>query len=191
MTDKKANLKLVDSRPETEQDQEFLYRLYASTRAGEMALTGWNDQQKEDFLRMQFGLQHKQYLENYKKASFDIILFNKAPAGRLYVDRRKKEIRIIDIALLPEFQRQGIGSMLMNRLIDEADKKEHPLSLHVEQDNPAMGLYEHLGFEKGKLVGVYYFMERKPRKPTPPPKPRKGKKKVSKKKASKKKAKDD
>ena len=50
----------------------------------------------------------------------------------------------------------------MNDLIAEADQKQVRLSLHVEQNNPAMGLYERLGFEKKDLAGIYYFMARPP-----------------------------
>jgi ribosomal protein S18 acetylase RimI-like enzyme len=162
--DKKVDHSLLRFRPikETEQELEFLYRVYASTRAEEMAMTGWSAKEEEDFLRMQFKLQHTQWMRNYKKAKFEIILYNNAPAGRLYVDRRPDDIRIIDIALLPEFRRQGIGSKLMNDLIAEADQKQVTLSLHVEHNNPAMGLYDRLGFEKKELVGIYYFMSRPP-----------------------------
>lgn len=162
--EKKADYSLLSFHPikDTEEELEFLYRVYASTRTEEMAMTGWSEKQVEEFLRMQFRLQHTQWLQNYKKAKFEIILYNKVPAGRLYVDRRQDDIRIIDIALLPEFRRQGIGSKLMNDLIAEADQKQVTLSLHVEHNNPAMGLYERLGFEKKDLAGIYYFMVRPP-----------------------------
>lgn len=147
---------------ETAEDLEFLFRVYASSREEEMALTGWTDQQKEEFLRMQFDLQHKQYMQNYKNASFEIILYCGVPAGRLYVDRRKDDIRIVDIALLTEFRRRGIGSEIMSGLAAEADRKKLSLSLHVEHNNPALGLYERMGFKKEGDTGVYFFMERPP-----------------------------
>lgn len=147
---------------ENEEDLEFLYKVYASTRAEEMAMTGWSAKETENFLRMQFDLQHKQYMQNYKKAAFDIILYHKRPVGRLYVDRRKDDIRIVDIALLTEFRRQKIGSKIMKELMAEADEKNVTLSLHVEHNNPAMGLYESLGFVKKELKGIYFFMERPP-----------------------------
>jgi ribosomal protein S18 acetylase RimI-like enzyme len=157
---------LITFRPikKTQEDMELLFKVYASTREEEMTLTGWNKEEIDAFLRMQFGLQHKQYMENYKNAAFEIILYNKIPVGRLYVDHRKDDIRIIDIALLPEFRRRGIGTKIMRDLIAEADQKQIKLSLHVEQNNPAMNLYEKLYFKKSKITGVYFFMERKPRK---------------------------
>jgi len=162
--DKKADASLISFRPikETAEDLEFLYLVYASTRAEEMAMAGWSEKEVEDFLRMQFDLQHRQYMRNYKNARFEVILYDKIPVGRLYVDRRDNDIRIIDIALLPEFRRQGIGSTIMKNLVYEADEKQVTLSLHVEYNNPAMGLYERLGFKKGELSGIYYYMERLP-----------------------------
>jgi len=125
-------------------------------------MTGWSEQQIEEFLQMQFTLQHTQYLQEYKNASFEIILLDKVPMGRLYVDRRKQEIRILDIALLPEFRGRGIGSQIFKELISEADRKKLPLNFHVEHNNPAQRLYERLGFEKKELRGMHYFMERLP-----------------------------
>lgn len=158
--DKKEKLQSIDLRPETDKDLEFLCKVYADSRMDEMSLSGWNAEEIDDFLGQQFKLQHGQYISNYKDARFDIILYNKEPAGRLYVHRKKDDIRIIDIALLKKFQRKGIGSGIMKDLMAEADEKNLPLSLHVEHNNPAMGLYERLGFKKGDLTGVYYFMER-------------------------------
>jgi ribosomal protein S18 acetylase RimI-like enzyme len=147
---------------DSKEDLEFLFAVYASTRAEEMALTGWQALEIENFLRSQFELQHKQYLQNYRNGAFDIILYHKMPVGRLYVDRRPDDIRIVDIALLKEYRRQGIGSKIMKELIAEAEEKKVNLSLHVEHNNPAMGLYERLGFAKKELVGIYYFMVRPP-----------------------------
>ncbi len=164
MNENPLNKKLIAFRPfrETPGDLEFIYRVYASTRADEMKLTDWNEKQVEDFLRMQFGIQHKQYMGNYTNASFDIILYDRVPVGRLYVDRQPEDIRIIDIALLPEFRGKGLGSALMDNLTAEADREKVTLSLHVEQNNPALGLYERLGFEKKNLVGIYFYMVRQP-----------------------------
>jgi ribosomal protein S18 acetylase RimI-like enzyme len=156
------NINLISFRPIADNDLEFLYKVYASTRKEEMALTGWSEQQKDDFLRMQFHLQHTQYLQNYQNATFDIILYNNEPSGRLYLDRRESEIRIIDIALLHKFRRKGIGSKILKDLIAEAEEKKIVLNLHVEYNNPAMSLYEQLDFEKKEDRGVYFFMEWSP-----------------------------
>lgn len=164
MDKKKLASESITFRPINNEDVEFLYRVYASTREEEMAMTGWSEPQIEEFLQMQFTLQHTQYLQEYKNASFEIILLDKVPIGRLYVDRRKQEIRILDIAFFPEFRGRGIGSQILKELISEADKKKLPLNCHVEHNNPAQKLYERLGFEKKELRGMHYFMERLPTK---------------------------
>jgi GNAT superfamily N-acetyltransferase len=69
---------------------------------------------------MQFDVQHVQHQEHYAGAPFDVILVGGQPAGRLYLHRRDNEIRIIDIALLPEFCNRGIGTTLLHRLQSEA-----------------------------------------------------------------------
>jgi hypothetical protein len=93
--------------PIAHDDLPFLYRVYASTREDELAQTGWDAAQQESFLRMQFDAQHKYYQEMYADADYQIILLDGEPAGRLYLDRRREEIRIIDIALLTEHRGQG------------------------------------------------------------------------------------
>lgn len=156
------NFNSVAFRAISEQDQEFLYRVYASTRLMELAATGWPQEQIDSFLRQQFGFQHQDYIKNYTTAQFDIILCDQKPIGRLYLDRRKKDIRIIDIALLPQFRRQGIGSGIFKDLINEADDRQVILSLHVEQDNPILPYYERLNFKNQGIQGAYYFMKRSP-----------------------------
>lgn len=152
----------ISFRPISSQDMDFLYLVYAGTRQEEMASTGWNSEQIEDFLKMQFNAQHSHYQLHFKDASYEIVFLDQVPVGRLYVDRRKDEIRIIDIALLPEFRKKGIGLYLMKNLLAEAGKKNLPLRLHVEYFNPALNFYERLGFKKLEDVGIYFLMEWSP-----------------------------
>lgn len=140
----------------------FLYKVYASTRAWEQRLFGMNNEQWEAFLRMQFNLQHTQYMQNYRQPSFDIVMIGNTPTGRLYVSRGLEEIRVIDIALLPEYRGLGIGDSLMRELLLEGGEKGLPVTLHVEKNNPAMKFYQRLGFQVEEDRGVYWFMVRPP-----------------------------
>src|SRR5438034_82899 len=143
-------------------DEPFLYRVYAGTRAEELAPLPWDASQKEAFLRMQFNAQHRYYQEQYPNASFQIILSEGRPIGRLYVNRRTDEICIVDIALLPEHRNAGIGSALMNDLLAEGDQAGKPVRIHVERFNPALRLYQRLGFQRVGDTGVYLLLERSP-----------------------------
>jgi ribosomal protein S18 acetylase RimI-like enzyme len=145
-------------RPVTDEDREFLFRLYASTRQEELAMVDWDAERKEAFLRMQFDAQTRYYAENYPGASFQVIEFEGKRAGRLYVDRWEAEIRIIDIALLPGFRRGGMGTALIREILAEGQERGLPVSIHVERMNPAIGLYRRLGFRLLEDKGVYRLL---------------------------------
>jgi ribosomal protein S18 acetylase RimI-like enzyme len=136
--------------------------VYASTRAEELAVVPWDKKQKDAFLRAQFDAQDRWYHENYTGASFDVVLVDGKRAGRLYLNRGDSEIRIVDIALLPEHRGKGIGSALLRDLLAEADAAGKRVTIHVERLNPALRLYERLGFSVAEDKGVYLFLERLP-----------------------------
>jgi ribosomal protein S18 acetylase RimI-like enzyme len=146
-------------RPITPEDVEFLARVYASTRADELAVTGWSEELKADFCRRQFDAQSAYYAENYSDASFQIIERDGWPVGRLYVARWEKEVRIVDITLLPEFRGSGIGTRLLANLQKEARAASKSLTIHVERFNRALTLYQRLGFQQVEDKGVYLLME--------------------------------
>ncbi len=128
-------------RPETEEDLEFLYHLYASTRADEMAAVDWSPEEKEAFLRLQFSAQRDHYREHYRDSRFDVIEREGEAIGRLYVARRRDDIIVVDIALMPEHRGQGLGGGLMRALLDEAAAAGKIVSIHVGLYNPAIRIY--------------------------------------------------
>ena len=141
-----------------EADLPFLYRVYASTRADELAPVPWSEAQKAAFLTMQFQAQHSEYQRNYPGAAWLVIMRADEPVGRLYLDRGEFEHCVIDIALLPEHRGHGLGAAIMRDLMDEAGRAGKRLSIHVEKFNPAMGLYRRLGFKCVEDKGVYDLM---------------------------------
>jgi ribosomal protein S18 acetylase RimI-like enzyme len=149
----------ITFRPITEGDMDFLARLYASTRWEELQQVPWSDAERLAFLRQQFEAQHIYYMEHFVNAAFDLVLVDGKPAGRLYLDRRDGEIRLIDIALLPEFRNRGIGGRLMADILKEGQETGLLVRIHVEHNNPAMRLYQRLGFRKIEEQGVYHLME--------------------------------
>jgi len=153
---------MVTLRPARPEDREHLLAVYASTRAEELAPVPWTEEQKNAFVRMQFEAQNADYSRNYVGADFSVIEVDGEPAGRLYVERRPAEVRLIDIALLPSFRRAGIGTRLLAELIADANARGVPLTLHVEMFNPARRLYERLDFVPVEEHGLYLLMERRP-----------------------------
>jgi ribosomal protein S18 acetylase RimI-like enzyme len=127
-------------------DEPFLYQTFASTRSDEMALTGWNAQQQEFFLRMQYEAQRNSYLMQMPDAEYWVIRRDEMAAGRLILHRTSEKIYVVDIALIPEFRGLRIGSELMEAIMQEALLAGKSVGLHVERFNPALRWYERLGF---------------------------------------------
>jgi ribosomal protein S18 acetylase RimI-like enzyme len=146
-------------RAATPEDEQFLREVYAGTRAEELARTPWSAEQKRAFIDQQFAAQDAHYRRHYPTAQHLIIEVQDVPAGRLYVDRWEKEIRIVDIAMLPEYRRAGVGTKLLRELQDEARKAGKVLTIHVEKFNLALRLYQRLGFRQIEDKGVYLFLE--------------------------------
>jgi len=153
-------------RPIAPEDRDFLLRVYASTREEELAMTDWDEARKAEFLAGQFAAQDTWYRERYPGATIDVIEAGGQPAGRLYVHRREREIRLMDIGLLPEFRGAGLGTAILSDLFAEATAAGKTLTIHVEMYNPALRLYERLGFRRIGEHGVYLLMEWTP--PAPP-----------------------
>ena len=127
-----------------------------------MDLLDWNAAEQEAFLRGQFNAQHRYYQQQFPTATFDVVTVGETPIGRLYVDRRPDEIRVIDIALLPEHRGCGLGGAMMQDILNEALRTARPVRIHVESNNPARRLYERLGFHPIEEQGVYDLMEWRP-----------------------------
>jgi ribosomal protein S18 acetylase RimI-like enzyme len=143
----------------TDADLPFLARVYASTRAEEMAaVTSMTEAQKAAFLAAQFHLQHAHYQKYYPEADWLVTARDGQDIGRLYIERWPSQHRIIDIAFLPEHRGRGFGEPLLRDLMDEAAAVAKDVSIHVEKHNPAMRLYRRLGFVTEEDKGVYDLM---------------------------------
>jgi GNAT superfamily N-acetyltransferase len=143
----------------TTDDLPFLYQIYAGTRLEELAQTDWTAEQKTAFLQQQFAAQHDYYQANYPTAQFQIVEWQGEPIGRLYVDRWVDQIRIMDIALLPDRRGHGIGSQLLKTILDEGRHSNQPVTIHVERFNPTLRWYERMGFHIAEDKGVYLFLK--------------------------------
>jgi ribosomal protein S18 acetylase RimI-like enzyme len=150
---------VVALRPVTAGDRDFLLAVYGSTRDEELSQVVWAPGQREAFLRMQFDAQDSEYRKRNPEGTFHVITVGGRPAGRLYVDRRAGDIRIVDISLLPEFRSAGVGGRLITTLMGEAAASGCILSIHVEVNNRAGELYGRLGFAVAAELGVYRRME--------------------------------
>jgi GNAT superfamily N-acetyltransferase len=154
----------VTLRPAKPADRDFLRRLYATTRAEELALVTWPDDEKEAFIEHQFTAQDRYYRQVYPDGRFDVVEMDGRPVGRWYVAELDDELRLVEVTIEPDDRGRGIGTQLLADLCMEADRRAVPITLHVEPWNPVRRLYERFGFvPDGEPSGVYQRMERAPR----------------------------
>jgi GNAT superfamily N-acetyltransferase len=161
---KEVSFRSIRDLNEYKTDRDFLLSVYKSTRWQEVLQAPWADKQRHDFLEQQFDAQHKHYQTHYSKADYLIILQHIEKIGRIYIDRDNTSICLIDIALLPQFQKKGLGTKIINELLLEAQKTNKKVVIHVENYNPAYQLYLNLGFQQIEDKGVYQYMEWYPTK---------------------------
>ena len=149
-------------RTAEDSDLEFLRGVYRGTRWDALEITGWSEEQKLAFVNAQFDTQNAYYRAHYTDAEFLVVLEASRRVGRLYLHRSSQELRVMDIALLPEHRRRGIGAKLMHAILESARASKQRVSLHVELHNPARQWYERLGFRVLEERGIYLFMTRLP-----------------------------
>lgn len=147
-------------RPVTPDDDQFLLSVYDSTRDEELAQAEWQPGQRDAFLKWQFDLQRAEYDARFPDAEYYVLVIDDRPAGRIWIGQDQRQIRLLDIALLPEFQNRGAGTLLLRWLIDRAKACGKPLRHMVfVLNNDAHRFYERLGFVMIEDFGGYKHME--------------------------------
>lgn len=152
----------VSLRPVSSEDEDFLSEVYASSRAEEMKLVPWNEAQKEAFLKSQFQAQQRHYREHFPDAEHQVITLDGRPIGRLYLHRREKEIRILDIAILPQYRGAGVGTPLVEEIMEEGAQAKKPVTIYVDSNSPARRLFQRLDFSTVEDNGINALMRWQP-----------------------------
>ena len=157
---------IVTTRPvETSEDNAFLFDLYAAGRAEEMnSLVDWTDEKKQSFLLSQFQARRSHYGKSYPDSQIHIIICDKDLAGSLWVDWSQGKLHILDLAILPLHQGQGLGSQLLDQLTREADRRNIVSEIATHLHNVgAQRLYEQFDFVKTNKTDTHIFYCREPK----------------------------
>ena len=148
-------------------DQEFLFQLYAGTRAEEMSYALMSEGDKDHFLRGQFAMQSESYHLNYIGAVHRIIQLDDVDIGRLIVLRTDRLMRIIDLSIHPHWQGRGIGTDILRSLLNEAHGDKVPVRLSTVIGGRAQRLYARHGFRVIETAGHHHEMEWAPQDQRP------------------------
>lgn len=134
-------------RPAVSEDEPFLKVLFAETN---VALQMLPLELRPSLAAMQYRGRQMTYASEFPDAVDSIIVLQESgsPIGRQMIARRNGRVRLIDIALLEPWQKQGIGAEVLRALLTECALEGTRIELHVFKDNPALRLYQRLGFQK-------------------------------------------
>ncbi len=149
---------ILSLRHATDADRDFLISVFASTRELELQALASNSAQVQIFIDLQFNAQQQSYAAAHPAAENNIISVADRPIGRMLVDRSGDTIHLVDIAILPDYRNQGVGAELIGGLLAEGSTTGRAVVLSVFHTNPAIHLYNRLGFSKVDEESLYWKM---------------------------------
>ena len=150
-------------RPALPQDEIFLYELYRAVRGPQFDRTPLTAEQKEHMLRFQFQAQLSSYTQQFPNSCYHIVLIDGNPCGRMWVAPAERALHLVDIAMHPNVQKKGVGTVLVQRLQQEAQQLGVPITSMVDRFNPgSLRFHKRLGFTIVREDVLNYFMEWRP-----------------------------
>ncbi len=118
------------------QDWDFIWTLRVETMKEKIANSyGWDEETQRRYAE-----------ESYDRGQ--IVLVDNKPIGVVTLSNWGDQLHLTWIAIAPEFQRQGIGTKLIEYCQQEAIKMQKPLTLQVLSNNQVISLYKRCGFKK-------------------------------------------
>jgi ribosomal protein S18 acetylase RimI-like enzyme len=149
---------LTERRAAAADDEPFLRALYATTRPD---VAAWEDEGREVFLELQFSAQQREWAARFPESVHELILVDEQPVGRLWVAWLPGECVVVDLTLVPDQRRGGIGTRVMREVLAEADVRNLPVRVTVERTNEAsLAFCGRLGFDVVGEDAVYVVLLR-------------------------------
>ncbi len=135
-------------RPATEEDEEFCYLVLKTTmRSYVDQIWGWDESWQRTYFRSRFDPDQN-----------EVIVLDGVDVGVFSVEEREDELFISRLYILPAYQRQGIGTYLLQSVLDKGKALGLPVRLQVLVNNPARHLYERLGFRSTGETATHVVM---------------------------------
>ena len=138
----------ISFRLARENDIDFLYSLHVATMKEYVNKTwGWDETFQEDIFRKKFIF-----------SQIQIITLAGNDIGMIFLEERNKDMFLRVIEILPRHQRQGFGTTIIQKIIDDAARQRKEVRLRVLKVNPAKQLYDRLGFAVIEETSTHYIM---------------------------------
>jgi GNAT superfamily N-acetyltransferase len=147
------DLAQVSLRPAHDGDRNFAYDVKkAAMRIYIEPIWGWDEDFQLNFHRSDWEIRRP-----------EIIMLANHGIGTMEIVRSENGFHLGEFYLYPEYQRQGIGLHLLQRLLQEADRAKLPIQLEVIKINPVQSLYLRCGFVIAGETKTHYLMQRLPK----------------------------
>jgi ribosomal protein S18 acetylase RimI-like enzyme len=168
---------MLELRDASGRDEPWLKGLFSVSQPALVALASLPNGMGEALVTMQYAARQAHFHAHWPQAVQRVIEWRDGiepgrapgvqPVGALWADEGSDGIHLLDIAVLPDWRGQGIGTRCLQDLLSAAARRNLPVTLQVAFENPARRLYERLGFVlTGAEDGVNLPMIRRP--PSPP-----------------------
>ena len=144
----------VTLRPAHSDDFGFCSRLY---------FAGMEETIRQ--LKLDMAAQTRTLREGWDATEVRIITCDGADIGWLQSSIQDSALYLEQIFIDAACQRRGIGTEIIQGLIDQATRASQPVTLGVVKTNPARNLYERLGFRITHEDDRKFYMRREPENP--------------------------
>lgn len=120
-----------------------------------------------DVAERQFGpwdaaFQDQRFAEDWASATFSIVLSDGEPCGYLCVEDCATDFHVREIVIAPAFQGRGIGTTLLQDVLQRAGDCQVPVRLGALRANRAAALYRRLGFREIGQTPTHLLFEWQP-----------------------------
>jgi len=147
----------VTTRAVVPGDAQFLLNLFAASRMGPWSFL--DDAAGADVLRLQFSAQQAGYLTQFPNASHRMVLIHDEPVGQVRWAERAADVLIIEISVLAQYQRQGVGSAIYRGILADAHARGRSVTASVVISNvPSFAFHQRLGFIVEHETATHYSL---------------------------------
>lgn len=128
----------ITLKPAIQADYEYARRIHHSA---------YREMVEKQFGRWDESVQDGFFLRTWERQAFSIVWANGTPSGFCSIGESEKAIELLEFAIDPEVQGNGIGKTVLGELIERGRKERKSVYLNVMKTNTrAKLLYESLGF---------------------------------------------
>jgi GNAT superfamily N-acetyltransferase len=141
----------VSLRPARAGDLDFCASLYLSEMEATMRA-----------VKLDVTAHMARFPRQWEVSEVRILVLDGTDVGWLQTKVTEDALFLAQFFVAAALQRRGIGTQVLNRLLDEANQEGHAMTLAVVKINPALRLYERLGFRVTHEDDRKFYMRREP-----------------------------